>query len=131
MRRSVLTTAALAAATIIMPITLTAAPAAADNDTELTLTIARGLDPLPADRRAHLSCFPPGGDHPRARAACSAIAESNGRLYLQTGSAHCPGLWRPVTVAASGTWRGRSIYYRQTFPNACLLAGLKSPIFAF
>src|SRR5262249_11383018 len=44
----------------------------------LRLTVAEGESATPAQRRASLTCEPPGGTHPRPRPACAALARVGG-----------------------------------------------------
>jgi hypothetical protein len=129
MRRCLLTVALTA--TVAAPVALAATPAWAGSDTRLTFTKTNGISAGSGGRQVHLTCFPTGGDHPKAQAACDAIDATDGRLFLITGSAHCPGTFRPVTVTVRGTWRGRDVYYRQTFPNRCFLDSLQTPVYDF
>lgn len=94
--------------------------------TLLRLTVEGG-------QTATLRCDPPGGTHPNAAAACSAVAAVSGDLELlpRRPDVFCPAVYDPVTVEAAGTWRGRPVNYRATFGNRCELGATTGAIFRF
>jgi hypothetical protein len=111
---------------------LEVSPAAlAIRPTALVLTVAKGESSQPAQRRAVLTCQPAGGTHRTARGACTELAKVGGRFaQLQLGGGMCTMQWDPVTVTASGLWKGRKVAYRHTFGNACALATTTGPDFS-
>ncbi|MCO1580795.1 SSI family serine proteinase inhibitor [Crossiella sp. SN42] len=132
MRQRLFATAAIVAA--ISGAGLTAGPVNAGpaQSSRLTLTIAEGEDPAPIAHRRTLTCQPPGGDHPRAAAACADLTRANGDLARLPGDpAHpgCPRDYRPVTVTARGHWQGRPVRFQRTYPNQCVLTASTGPVF--
>ncbi|MEU0372178.1 SSI family serine proteinase inhibitor [Streptomyces sp. NPDC006283] len=80
-----------------------------------------------------LHCSPePAGPHPEAEAACAALDVARGDLDRLTGDPHpCTKQYDPVTVSATGAWRGRPTAWHKTFPNACELAATTGAVFRF
>ncbi|WP_329113896.1 SSI family serine proteinase inhibitor [Streptomyces sp. NBC_01465] len=77
----------------------------------------------PADDTTH---------HPDAWAACEALDEAGGDLDRLPGDPHaCTKEYAPVTVGATGTWRGRPTAWHKTFANACVLDAVTGPVFRF
>jgi hypothetical protein len=98
----------------------------------LVLTVARGERSAPAARQATLTCGPVGGSHRSARKACLAIGAAHGRLdKLVPDQTMCTMQYDPVTVTATGQWRGATVHYTHTFSNACVLGADTGPVFAF
>jgi hypothetical protein len=120
--------------------TATAAPAAAagqatdmTNSTGLLLTIAQGEEPYPAREAALLTCEPAGGSHPSPAAAFALLAAADGdvaAVEVRPGRP-CVLVYAPVTVTARGHWKGRTVDYRETFPNTCVLQVVKGSLFGF
>ncbi|MFF7183570.1 SSI family serine proteinase inhibitor [Streptomyces sp. NPDC008121] len=103
--------------------------------TALVLTVQNGTDAgAPADRGVTLSCYPTGaaGDHPLAAQACSDLARARGDIASLDLSPllMCNTRYAPVTVTASGLWRGKHIHYAETFSNSCHLKS-KGSLFQF
>ena len=97
----------------------------------LKLTVSPGEHARPAQRRATLICEPAGGTHQRAREACAALAAVAGdfaALHVDVGA--CTMEYDPVTVTATGLWRGTPVRYRHTFSNTCVLHTETGPVFA-
>jgi hypothetical protein len=90
---------------------------------------------LSGDRtqRVTLRCDPLGGTHPKATDACKAVAAVKGNLRAlrRTEGVMCLALYQPVTAAATGTWRGRTVRYKKTFSNKCVLAVETGAVFQF
>lgn len=80
-----------------------------------------------------LQCSPkPSGPHPEAAQACAALDEARGDLDRLRGEPHpCTKQYDPVTVSATGAWRGRPTAWHKTFSNACELAVATGPVFRF
>lgn len=116
---------ALACAGLAFPLTGTAAAA----EGELTTTITPEGQ---THRTVHtLMCDPDGGDHPNPDAACAEIEAAHGDLTALPGEPTllCTDIYQPVTVTATGTWRGRQISYEHTFPNTCELIRATGSVF--
>ncbi|MGN9794567.1 SSI family serine proteinase inhibitor [Streptomyces sp. OZ13] len=80
-----------------------------------------------------LHCSPvPAGPHPEAAAACAALDAARGDLDRLSGERHpCTKQYDPVTVSATGAWRGRPTAWHKTFANACELAVATGAVFRF
>ncbi|MBM9622941.1 SSI family serine proteinase inhibitor [Streptomyces zhihengii] len=80
-----------------------------------------------------LHCSPePSGPHPDAAGACAALDEARGDLDLLSGDPHpCTKQYDPVTVSATGAWRGRPTAWHKTFANACELSTATGALFRF
>lgn len=71
-------------------------------------------------RQVSLSCAPTGGSHPSPRRACEQLNAARGRAeHVPPAGGMCTTEYDPVTVSASGVWRGQRREYRQEFPNHC------------
>ncbi|WP_051940555.1 SSI family serine proteinase inhibitor [Phaeacidiphilus oryzae] len=83
---------------------------------------------------AVLDCFPPGGTHPHAAAACAELEAADGRfeqLHPAAGAHEmCPMLYSPVTVSATGDWRGAPVAYHHTYGNLCEAERATGDVFA-
>ncbi|TQJ03504.1 subtilisin inhibitor-like [Amycolatopsis cihanbeyliensis] len=99
----------------------------------LILTISEGERARPDAAGAVLTCEPAGGTHPLSEAACAELAAVNGEVAAVELEPQrpCYLIYRPLTVTAHGSWDGRPISYRETFPNDCVLDVIKGPIFRF
>ncbi|WP_030810710.1 MULTISPECIES: SSI family serine proteinase inhibitor [unclassified Streptomyces] len=83
-------------------------------------------------RGVRLSCPDIYGRHPHAAAACDALTWARGDLDALPGEPHaCTRQYDPVTVSATGTWRGGPVNWRKEFPNACTLDSATGPVFRF
>ncbi|MDQ1012275.1 hypothetical protein QFZ82_006760 [Streptomyces sp. V4I23] len=80
-----------------------------------------------------LHCSPvPSGPHPDAVGACAALDAAGGDLDSLPGEPHpCTKQYDPVTVSATGAWRGRPTAWHKTFSNACELAAATGAVFRF
>lgn len=80
-----------------------------------------------------LHCSPrPGGGHPNPVAACEELAAARGDLDRLPGNLHpCIDNFDPVTVGATGTWRGRPTAWHKTYANACELDAATGEVFHF
>ncbi|MEU0395348.1 subtilase-type protease inhibitor [Streptomyces sp. NPDC006208] len=132
-------TAALAAAVLVAAIAaVPAAAAPAPDPTELP-TAPRGLfltvsgDENTWIRGVLLHCSPlPGGAHPEPVAACAELAVARGDLDTLPGDPHpCTKEYDPVTVSATGSWRGRPTAWHKTYSNACELSVATGAVFRF
>lgn len=97
------------------------------------LSVNPGEDVSADARRVLLQCHPAGGDHPQPVRACMRLAARGG--HVSELNAHpdrpCTLLHAPVTVSASGTWRGRLVRYQETFGNDCVLHAKTGVVFEF
>ncbi|MBW4716318.1 SSI family serine proteinase inhibitor [Saccharothrix obliqua] len=83
-------------------------------------------------RLAHLTCGPAGGTHGNAHHACAALSEVDGRIdELRAAPVSCTMEYDPVTVTATGTWRGERRRFTQTFENPCVLRAGTGHVFDF
>jgi hypothetical protein len=94
-------------------------PAAASS--VLTMTKSGTSWSGPLDKQVTLQCEPSGGTHPRPEDACAAIAAVDGQLdkLPRAPGVGCPGLWLPVTVTVTGTWRLQPVSFTKTYGNDC------------
>ncbi|WP_055568083.1 SSI family serine proteinase inhibitor [Streptomyces atriruber] len=70
-----------------------------------------------------LHCAPePSGAHPQAAKACEAIARAGGDFDALPDDPHaCTKEFDPVTATVTGSYEGRAIDWRKTYPNACAM----------
>ncbi|MFI2371301.1 subtilase-type protease inhibitor [Streptomyces sp. NPDC018833] len=125
---------AVAAAVPAVPATASPAPQRAEKPTlprGLFLTVSGAENTW--IRGVLLRCSPePSGPHPDAAGACAALDEARGDLDGLRGEPHpCTKQYDPVTVSATGVWRGRPTAWHKTFPNACELAAATGAVFRF
>ncbi|GAA3748731.1 hypothetical protein HDA32_001948 [Spinactinospora alkalitolerans] len=129
--------AVLAAATgLAAVLTAPAASAAQAPESRLDLTITQrsdnGQQQASSQRYVGLECGPAGGGHPRAEEACAALEEAGGDFdRLATDPGACTLEYAPVTVAATGHWRGSEVDYEEEFANSCTAARRTAGIFDF
>lgn len=104
------------------------APTFVTPESSYVLTMARG-ETL---QMVTLTCEPTGGLHPRADETCLALSDVDGQISgLATGGGLCTLEYDPVTVKASGTWRGETRTFEAEFPNACVMRAETGPVFDF
>jgi hypothetical protein len=108
-----------AAAVFTVAACVTALPAAAAMPSTLTLTAAtNGGTPHVVE----LTCDPAGGNHPDAQTACMQLEQVDGDIATMPGTeAHifCPMIFQPITVTATGLWRGRLVHFQDRYTNGC------------
>ncbi|MFE5714447.1 SSI family serine proteinase inhibitor [Streptomyces sp. NPDC056501] len=125
-------TAVLFAATLA-PAATAAAPAPSE-DTRLHLTAARTQGETEAIGIVWLDCPASGRPaHPHREAACHALDAVNGdfdRLSAEP-DATCTTEHAPVTLTASGTYRGRTVEWTRTYGNNCEATAKTGPVFYF
>ncbi|MGW6360089.1 SSI family serine proteinase inhibitor [Streptomyces sp. NPDC055092] len=80
-----------------------------------------------------LRCEPEAwGHHPHASEACGALDRADGNLdALVADPEMCTQVYAPVTVSASGTYRGKPITWQKTFANACTMEASTGYVFRF
>lgn len=118
---------------------LGAAPAQAEHatfglyaPTALVLSLSYGENPQTVQRAVTLRCEPAGGDHPDVDTACAELASVRGNFsWLSGEDGVCTKEYRPVTVAATGVYRGHATEYSRVFPNHCMMVRAKGPVFDF
>jgi len=67
-----------------------------------------------------LTCYPEGGDHPRAAEACAELQSAGGaveRVPPMPGTL-CIALWDPVKISVVGRWPGTPVEFSQTASNS-------------
>ncbi|MEV7966252.1 SSI family serine proteinase inhibitor [Sphaerisporangium sp. NPDC088356] len=108
-------------------------PVPAPHTRILVLSKRRGTTPFPADRIVTLRCAPPGGTHPSPVSACRLLALVGGNPGVLNVSpwVHCTRIHDPVTVTAVGSWDGRHIAVRHTYPNPCVLRAATGSVYQF
>jgi hypothetical protein len=81
---------------------------------------------------ATLNCEPAGGTHPAYDDACAVLAKADGDFNrIEPLHRLCTLQYSPVNAAVHGTWRGRQIDWKATFPNDCAAASQTDMVFAF
>lgn len=133
------------AATALSVLAAIAAPGVANADTSAEehpsilkhsgfgLSVVDHADPAKV-RTAALSCDPDGGTHANPDAACDALEEAGGsfgELAQPDSPTMCPLIYKPVTVHASGVWKGQPVEFHQTYSNSCVLQAETGPVFQF
>ncbi|MCX5080207.1 SSI family serine proteinase inhibitor [Streptomyces sp. NPDC056121] len=80
-----------------------------------------------------LRCEPEAwGHHPHASEACGALDRAHGNLdALVADPEMCTQVYAPVTVSASGTYRGKQITWQKTYANACTMQASTGYVFRF
>ncbi len=69
---------------------------------------------------AWLTCSPDGGTHPRPAEACRQLTEADGHVQaIPEDPGVCTEEYKPVVLAASGTWGGEERKFSQEFSNLC------------
>jgi subtilisin inhibitor-like len=126
MRRTITRTvlAAVGAAAVLAP--SGAAQAASTTGYSATSNTRLSLSISPAEagtrRATWLTCDPARGNHPKAARACKALAAAGGNpAAIGDREGVCPMVYAPVTVRATGRWRGKAVRYRETFGNGCVM----------
>ena len=113
---------AVALSTIVMGAAaagVTAAPATAAMPSTLTLSATTAGQ---APHVVELTCDPAGGTHPDAQTACMQLSQVDGDITTMPGTeAHifCPMIFQPITVTATGLWRGRAVLFQDKYTNGC------------
>jgi len=70
---------------------------------------------------ATLTCEPSGGSHPDAAAVCERLAAAGGDISkIPNSGGFCPMIFMPVTVTASGSWKGHPVSFTKTYGNRCM-----------
>lgn len=129
--RRLLTTSALAVATVLVA---GAAPAAAAPHhawpprAMLQLMVMDGHNVA----GALLSCDPTSGSHRNADKACGQLRSANGNFsQLSASTQPCILLYQPVTARAVGQWEGKRVNWKRVFGNSCALHAATGWVFRF
>ncbi|MFE5463003.1 SSI family serine proteinase inhibitor [Nocardia sp. NPDC056564] len=122
-------------ATACLVVVALGAVACSDDDagspkTKLTLTVTPAA-PGSAPTQVTLTCEPTGGDHPKAEAACAALAAAGGDFDKLPGdpTTACIQVFEPVDASVTGTWQGKQVDWRKAFGNKCELSARTTPVF--
>ncbi|MEU3555164.1 SSI family serine proteinase inhibitor [Streptomyces fragilis] len=85
------------------------------------------------NKQVTLQCEPAGGTHPRPEDACARITAVDGQLdrLPRASGVGCPGVWLPVTVTVTGTWRLQPVSFTRTYGNDCEAAVGSNFVFQF
>lgn len=106
-------------------------PSFAAEEFELTLSV--GGTGGTWSRAVVLTCpAADDGGHPDPWAACADLVEARGDFDALPGDPHlCTKEFDPVTAEAAGTYQGRPVSWRKTYPNACVMDAATGPVFRF
>jgi subtilisin inhibitor-like len=95
----------------------TVSPAA---QTQLTVEVKKSAKAAP--RTWSLTCDPPAGSHPRAAAACAALAQRPGLLKPPPKDQACTQIYGgPQVATISGIWQSKPVTVKFTRMNGCEL----------
>jgi hypothetical protein len=79
-----------------------------------------------------LTCDPTGGTHPHGDKACAVLSGVGGDPSRITARHQaCTLIYAPVDATVVGTWRGKPVSYRATFPNRCVANRDSDDVLAF
>lgn len=79
-----------------------------------------------------LTCGPPGGAHPKAAQACTALKKVGGKpAKLKPVKRVCTLEYAPITAQITGTWKGRTVAWSQRYPNRCDMLRSTGVLFDF
>jgi hypothetical protein len=130
-RRSLAATA-LTAALAVAALLTTGSAASAARPPQAHLQLSVTAEAGPQLGTAVLTCYPAGGNHPRAAAACSELGRAGGNPdRLRPGSLACTLEYAPVTATATGHWRGRLVTWSKVYSNRCMLHVATGAVFRF
>lgn len=133
-----LATALLGGAVLsLLPFTAAiAAPLPVNPGTALRLSVTHGPTAsqggvISSYRALLLICDPAGGGHPKAVQACAQLADSDGAFERDAQDVMCTQEYAPVTVEATGRWRGRLVRFKKTYGNDCDMTAHTGSLFDF
>lgn len=79
-----------------------------------------------------LTCDPTGGTHPKRDKACAVLSSVGGDFSRITAKHQaCTLIYAPVDVTVVGTWQGKPVSYRTSYPNRCAADRDSDDVFAF
>jgi Subtilisin inhibitor-like len=85
----------------------------------LTISLKKGASSSPQSWT--LTCDPPGGNHPKAKAACAALAKAEAP-FAPARKSPCTFIYGgPETATVTGTWRGQQVNTTFSRKNGCEL----------
>jgi hypothetical protein len=86
--------------------------------TDLTITVDDGAGSVTT---WHLTCDPPGGDHPDAEGACAALARNGAHALPEVPpNQMCTQIYGgPQTARITGTWDGKAVDASLKRTNGC------------
>jgi len=114
-----------------MPVSFYNNTSAVPQASRLVLHTSAGNGP---ERTVTLQCYPTGGTHPKAAAACADVTKAGGRLAQIPAGANpraCFMIYAPVTVTAQGDWQGQAVRFTEKFPNTCVMRDKTGSVFDF
>jgi len=83
-------------------------------------------------RSVSLECDPDGGTHPQPGPACDDLRAVDGHIEdMAPDGRLCLMIFDPVTLEASGVWRGERREFEHTYGNSCEASGATGHVFAF
>ncbi|REK91203.1 protease inhibitor [Streptomyces inhibens] len=132
--RATVSVTVLATVSAALAVALSAGPAGADETTPpdqgLQLTVSGSGNTWM--RGVRLNCPDTQGRHPHATAACDALTWARGDMDALPGEPrNCTKQYDPVTVTATGSWRGGPVNWRKEYANACMMDSATGPVFRF
>jgi hypothetical protein len=112
---------------------LTSAPASASDSSLFLSKQGPGVESLVGlPKLATLNCDPASGTHPNYADACAVLTRAGGDPNLIVPlNRVCTLDYSPVNAAVHGTWRGRQVDWKATFPNDCAAAAQTDLLFDF
>lgn len=79
-----------------------------------------------------LTCSPTGGTHPNPDEACTSVAQAAGNFeHLPDKDQACTLIYAPVAAEATGTYRGKTVNFNTSYPNACVADARSGGVFGF
>jgi hypothetical protein len=79
-----------------------------------------------------LTCYPPGGQHPKPIMACNTLKKVGGEPSgLKPARRMCMMIYSPITAQVVGTWKGKKINWSQTYGNKCEMNRANGVLFEF
>jgi Subtilisin inhibitor-like len=98
---------------------------ASDGRADLTIVVDDGAGTATT---YHLTCEPPGGDHPRPEVACRVLSANGARAFPPVHpDMACTQIYGgPETAHITGTWRGQPVDSRLSRQNGCEIARWKA-----
>ena len=119
MRRSLIILSTAGAALAAALVAAQPAAAGVGAATRLTVSVKPATGPA---KIAWLTCQPAGGTHQRAVEACATLAAAGGDpRKIPDADGMCTMEHAPVTLKVTGHWQRRTLRYKQTFSNACVM----------
>ncbi len=87
-----------------------------------SLTVEVKASPEAPAKTWKLTCDPPGGDHPKAKEACAALAKAKDPFAPPPKDRICTKIYGgPEVAVVRGTWQGRPVDAKFTRTDGCEL----------